>query len=63
VRNLHLAERIEDYLTDITLGVFQDEWDEEDCLEFIEKSIAPVLEMLIANLTKEENDHRNSHSA
>jgi hypothetical protein len=59
VRNLHLAERIEDYLSDITLGVFQDDWDEEDCLEFIEKSIAPVLEMLIANLTKEVNDHNN----
>jgi hypothetical protein len=46
-------------LTDITLAVFQDDWDEEDCLEFIEKSIAPVLQMLIANLTKELNDHNN----
>jgi hypothetical protein len=48
-------------LTDITLGVLQDDWDEEDCLEFIEKSIAPVLEMLIANLNKEVNDHNKNN--
>ena len=57
---LDIAERIEDLLSDITLGVCQDGWDAEDCLDFIENSVGTNLTVLINKLQKEENEKRNN---
>ena len=57
---LDMAERIEELLTDITLGVYQEGWDAEDCLEFIEDSVGTNLTVLINKLQKEHDEKRNN---
>jgi hypothetical protein len=57
---LDIAQRIEELLCDITLGVYQEGWDTEDCLEFIENSVGTNLTVLINKLEKEENEKRNN---
>jgi GTPase Era involved in 16S rRNA processing len=57
---LDIAERIEDLLSDITLGLCQDEWTAEQCLDFIEREVGSNLTVLINKLQKEENEKRNN---
>jgi len=57
---LDIAQRIEEFLCDITLGVYQEGWTTEDCLEFIEDSVGTNLTVLINKLEKEEDEKRNN---
>ena len=59
---LDIAQRIEDLLGDITLGVYQEGWTTEDCLNFIEDSVGTNLTVLIKKLEKEEDDKRNQNT-
>jgi hypothetical protein len=59
---LDIAERIEDLLTDMPLGVYQDGWDAEDLLDFVESSVAPNLKVLMNKLQKEEDDNRSKNT-
>lgn len=57
---LDVAERIEDLLSDITLGVCQDGWTAEQCLDFIEREVGSNLTVLINKLQKEHDEKRNN---
>jgi hypothetical protein len=50
---LDIAERIEDLLSDITLGVYQEGWTIDACLDFIEREVGSNLTLLINKLQKE----------